>query len=155
MSAEDIRQVADDNSTSLRIEDQDLLVEHLLSVSEPEFRPIALRNLETDAYEPVAPNTRWVRLRGVRGVELPIPRSWRAWVGEGVCFSIPFRTWHLALSPPGTAVTTVALSVTLYKGAYSAPTLRATPYTGALGVTQLLAQVHQVRQGGGSCRSPH
>lgn len=144
MSAEDIRRVAEDNSTSLRIEDQETLVENLLSVSDPEFRPIDLDELETDAYEPVAPRTRWVRLRGVRGVEVPLPRSWSAWVGEGVCLGIPYRTWHLSPSPPGSAVTTVALSVTLYRGAYTAPTLRATPYTGALGVTQLLAQVHQV-----------
>ena len=142
--AEDLRSIAEEGNEPLPISDQDALLEQLLSVRDPEMRPVDVRELETHEYVPIAPRTRWLRLHGVRGVELAIPQVWEAWVGEGTVFGIPYRVYHLAVSPPG-ALTTVALSVTLYKGAFNSPTLRSTQYSGALGVTQLLAQIHQVR----------
>lgn len=158
--AERLRQLSEEKEASLRVQDQDALIEQLLSVQEAVFREADLGKLATDEYAPVAPNTKWLHLHGMRGVELAVPRSWEAWIGEGVCLGIPFRTYHLAASPPE-AMTTVALSVTLYQGAFSSPTLRATPHTGALGVTQLMAQLHQVRarvgvvEGGRVFYGPH
>ena len=140
---EELKSIAAEGDAPLRIKEQEGLIEQLLSVQDAEFRAVDVSSLETDDYAPVAPRTRWLRLRGVRGVELAVPRRWKAWVGEGICLSIPFRTYHFAMSPPG-ALTTVALSVTFYRGAYNAPALRSTPHTGVLGATQFLAQLHQV-----------
>ncbi len=145
----DLRRIATDGSAPISVNDQEALLEQLIAVRDPVFSPVPIASLETHEYAPVSSDSRWLSLPGVRGVELVVPRRWRAWRGQGTCLSIPFRSYHFAIDGPGASaggLTTVALTVTLYKGAFSSPILRTTQHSGALGLTQLFAQIHQVRR---------
>jgi hypothetical protein len=150
----ELHKIAADGAKPISMRDQQALLEQLIAVRDPVMKPVDVSSLETTEYSPVAPNFRWLSLPGVRGVELAIPRSWNASRGQGASLSIPFRTYHFSPdAASGLGLTSVALSVTLYKGAFTSPLLRSTPYVGALGVTQLFAQIHQAgrarKEGGG------
>ena len=78
---EELHRIASEGAAPISVSDQQALLEQVIAVRDPDLHSVDVANMERFEYSPIAPDTRWLSLPGMRGVELAVPRRWRAWRG--------------------------------------------------------------------------